>query len=275
MGRVDGKVALVTGAARGQGRNHAVRLAESGADVIVLDACMDLPTVPYALGSADELAETALLVEQAGRRVFSAKADVRDYAGFAAAVDAGVSELGRLDIVVANAGILSVGAPLDEAKWREMIDVNLTGVWITTATTTPHIIAGGRGGAIVLISSIAGLKGIQNFAHYVAAKHGVVGLMRTLSNELAPHRIRVNTIHPTNVDTPMIMNDALLRVFVPGVDEPSEDQFRSAAASMNAIDVPWIEMDDVSNALLFLVSDEARYVTGVTLPIDAGYTSKA
>jgi (+)-trans-carveol dehydrogenase len=271
-GRVDGKVALITGAARGQGRSHAVRLAEEGADIIAIDACSDLDTVDYPLASADDLATTAKLVEAAGRRAVTLQADVRDLAGLTAAVDRGVAELGRLDIVVANAGILSNGPAheLSEDAWQQMIDVNLSGVWRTCRAAIPHLIAGGRGGSIVLVSSVAGLRSYAGVAHYVAAKHGVVGLMKTLAQELAEHRIRVNTVNPTQVDTDMIQNDSMYRLFCPDLEHPTRQDFAAASAATILLPIDWVEPIDVSQAVLFLASDEARYITGIALPVDGG-----
>lgn len=271
-GRVEGKVALVTGAARGQGRSHAVRLAEEGADIIALDICAQVDSVPYKLASPSELDETAHLVKSAGRRVYTEIVDVRDAAALTAAINAGVAELGRLDIVSANAGILSVGASfeLTEEQWGDMIDINLSGVWRTTKAAIPHIIGGGNGGSIVLTSSIAGLKGQPGIGHYVAAKHGVVGLMKTLALELGPLGIRVNSVHPTQVDTDMIMNEATYQIFLPDDPEPNREKFAGPSAAMNVLPIPWIESKDVSNAIVFLASDDARYITGVALPIDAG-----
>ncbi|MBL7498830.1 mycofactocin-coupled SDR family oxidoreductase [Frankia sp. CNm7] len=275
-GRVAGKVALITGAARGQGRAHAVRLASEGADIIALDACAPMSTVPYRLAGEAELAETAALVEALGQRVVARRADVRDLAAVTAAVDEGVAELGRLDIVVANAGV-NTPAPMVEMTeqiWLEIIDVDLNGVWRTCRAAIPHVIAGGRGGAIILTSSAAGLKAYANIAHYTAAKHGVVGLMKTLAQELAPHRIRVTTVNPTQVDTPMIMNEPMYRLFCPEVDNPTRADFAPVSRAMNALPIPWVEPEDVSNAVLFLASDEARYITGVALPVDAGVLVK-
>jgi SDR family mycofactocin-dependent oxidoreductase len=271
-GRVDGKVALITGAARGQGRSHAVRLAEEGADIIAIDVCSDLDTVDYPLASADDLATTAKLVEAAGRRAVTLQADVRDLAGLTAAVDRGVAELGRLDIVVANAGILSNGPAheLSEDAWQQMIDVNLSGVWRTCRAAIPHLIAGGRGGSIVLVSSVAGLRSYAGVAHYVAAKHGVVGLMKTLAQELAEHRIRVNTVNPTQVDTDMIQNDSMYRLFCPDLEHPTRQDFAAASAATILLPIDWVEPIDVSQAVLFLASDEARYITGIALPVDGG-----
>jgi (+)-trans-carveol dehydrogenase len=272
-GRVAGKVAFITGAARGQGRSHAVRLAQEGADIIAVDNCADVPGLPYPGATEADLAQTVRDVEALDRRIVAVRADVRDYAALAAAVDDGVAQLGRLDIVSANAGIGSQpyqAWDLAESTWQDMIDINLTGVWHTAKAAVPHLKAGGRGGAIVLTSSAAGLKGYGHIAHYVSAKHGVVGLMRTLAVELAPDLIRVNSIHPTQVDTAMIQNEPTWRLFRPDLEHPGRDDFVPASQAMNLLPIPWVEPVDISNALLFLASDEARYITGVALPVDAG-----
>ena len=273
-GRMEGKVAFITGAARGQGRSHAIRLAEEGADIIAVDICQNIDTVTpyYPLATEEELAETVAAVEALDRRIVAKKADVRDLDGLQAAFDAGVAELGRVDTVVANAGIATYGLAweLSGEQWKDMIDVNLTGVFHTAKVAIPSMIEAGRGGSIMFTSSIGGLKGIQHVAHYVAAKHGIVGLMRTLANELGPHSIRVNTIHPTNVDTIMIQNPGTYAMFSPGDPEPSQEKAMPGFMSLNTLPVPWIEALDISNAVLFLASDEGRYITGVTLPVDAG-----
>ena len=271
MGRVEGKVALITGAARGQGRAHALRLAEEGADIIAIDACTSFASVPYAGATEADLAETAKQVEDRDRRIVTQRADVRDLAGLQAAVAAGLSEFGRLDIVCANAGIASFGPAweLTEESWQEMIDVNLTGVWKTVKATVPAMIEQGSGGSVVLTSSIAGLVAFPNLAHYTSAKHGVTGLMRTLAVELAPHHIRVNSIHPTTVDTDMVQNSAMYALFMGNPNAAREDAAVGMTA-LNALKVPWVETVDISNALLWLASDEARYVTGTTQVIDAG-----
>ena len=276
MGRVEGKVALITGAARGQGRAHALRLAEEGADIIAIDVCRQVETVPYEMATPEDLADTAKLVEDFDRRIVVREADVRDTSALAEAVRVGVAELGRLDIVVANAGIATVGSALelDEDTWQTMIDVNLTGVWKTIKAAVPAIIAGGRGGSVVLTSSAAGLRGTPNLAHYVAAKHGVVGLMRTLAHELAPYMIRVNTVNPTAVDTPMVMNDMFYGLVRPDLERPGPDDVAEAFVGLNILPVPWVETIDISNAVLWLASDEARFITGVTLPVDAGFCEK-
>lgn len=273
-GRLEGKVAFITGAARGQGRNHALRMAQEGADIIAVDICEDIDTVTpfYNLATEAELEETAKLVKDTGRRVVARKADVRDVDALQAAFDEGVAELGRVDAVVANAGIASYGKAweLSAQQWKDMIDVNLTGVYHTAKVAIPKLIEQDSGGSITFTSSIGGLKGIQHVAHYVSAKHGIVGLMRTLANELGPHRVRVNTIHPTNVDTIMIQNPGTYGMFSPGDPEPSQEKAMPGFMSLNTLPIPWVEVDDISNALLFLASDDARYVTGVTLPVDAG-----
>jgi SDR family mycofactocin-dependent oxidoreductase len=271
-GRVEGKVAFITGAARGQGRSHAIRLAQEGADIIAVDLCGQVDSVPYPMATPEDLAETVQQVEALDRRIVAAQADVRDSGALTAALDAGVAQLGRLDIVSANAGIASIGRldELTEQSWGDMIDINLSGVWRTAKAAIPHLIAGGRGGSIILTSSAAGLTGAQNIGHYVSAKHGVVGLMRSLALELAPHSIRVNSLHPTFVDTDMIRNEATYRLFRPDLESPTADDVRAAFTTVNTLPVPWVEAVDVSNALLFLASDEARYITGVPLPVDAG-----
>jgi SDR family mycofactocin-dependent oxidoreductase len=273
-GRMQGKVAFITGAARGQGRAHALRLAEEGADIVAVDICADIDTVTpyYPLATEEELAETVRQVEALDRRIVARKADVRDLTGLQAAFDEGLAEFGHVDTVVANAGIATYGRAweLSAEQWKDMIDVNLTGVFHTAKVAIPSMIEAGRGGSILFTSSIGGLKGIQNVAHYVACKHGIVGLMRTLANELGPHSIRVNTIHPTNVDTIMIQNPGTWAMFSPGDPEPSQEKAMPGFMSLNTLPVPWIEAVDISNAVLFLASDEARYVTGVTFPVDAG-----
>ncbi|WP_341267895.1 mycofactocin-coupled SDR family oxidoreductase [Gordonia malaquae] len=275
-GRLEGKVALITGAARGIGRAQAVRFAQEGADVIGIDLCGPVDTVSIPHATREDLAATAAAVRAEGRRFVEDVVDVRDGAALRAAVDAGVAELGGLDTVCATAGITSRGmtSEMTEDQWRTMIDVNLTGVWQTTKAAVPHLITRGSG-SITLISSIAGLRGLYGVGHYVAAKHGVVGLMRSLAQETAEYGIRVNTVHPTNVNTPMIRNDVVARGFRPDLDRsPTEEEFAASARTMNMLDIPWIEPVDVANACLFLASDEARYITAVTLPVDAGSTQR-
>jgi (+)-trans-carveol dehydrogenase len=272
-GRVEGKVAFITGAARGQGRSNALRLAEEGAAVIAIDICETVQGTPYAGSSPADLAETVSLVEKAGGTIRAAIADVRDVEALRESLDRYVGELGRLDIVNANAGILLPSRPsteLSERAWQDMIDINLTGAWHTAKVAIPHLLDGRRGGSITLTGSTAALQGYPNIAHYVAAKHGLVGLMRSLALELAPHSIRVNSIHPTQVNTAMTINPSTFRVFRPDLRDPQIEDFIPASQAMHALPTPWVEPIDVSNALLFLSSDEARYITGVALPVDAG-----
>lgn len=278
-GRVEGKVAFITGIARGQGRSHAIRLAQEGADIIGIDLCETVPSIAryYDGATADDLAETVRQVEALDRRIIATKADVRDFDALKAAVDDGVAQLGRLDIVSANAGVFAFGDKTHEvtdADWQDVIDINQTGVWHTAKAVIPQLIEQGTGGSIVLTSSTAGLKGTPNVAAYTAAKHAVVGIMRTLALELAPYRIRVNTVHPTGVATAMILNEATWRLFMPDVAHPTREQAAEVFRTTNALPVPWVEPIDISNAVLFLASDEARYVTGTELKVDAGYTVK-
>ncbi|WP_026909819.1 mycofactocin-coupled SDR family oxidoreductase [Patulibacter minatonensis] len=276
MGRLTGKVALVTGAARGQGRAHALRLAEEGADVIATDLCGQVDTVPYAMGTQADLDETAEQVEAVDRRIVTAAADVRDLAAMQAAVERGVDELGPIDIVVANAGIFSPAMVIDmEARqWQDMIDINLTGVFNTVRATAPGMVGRDAGGSIVLISSTAGIKGFPMLAHYTAAKHGVVGLMKALAGELGPHRIRVNSIHPSSVNTDMIHNSAMYGMFMPENEHPTPEDFGELFRTTHLLPEPWVQPRDISDAVLFLASDEAKFITGQQLKVDLGYCEK-
>jgi SDR family mycofactocin-dependent oxidoreductase len=269
-GRLEGKVAFITGAARGQGRSHAVRLAQEGADIIAVDICRQIETVPYPMATPEDLDQTVKEVEALDRRIFARQADVRDEAGLTAAFEAGVAELGPVDIVLANAGIAPMSMHETRDAWQDVIDVNLTGVFNTVEIAIPSMIEREAGGAIVLTSSTAGINGIGGPSRgglgYTAAKHGVVGLMRSYANNLAPHRIRVNTVHPTGVRTPMVVNDAMQEFLA---QDPSLSD-----AMANALPVDMVEPVDISNAILWLVSDDARYVTGITVPVDAGFTNK-
>jgi SDR family mycofactocin-dependent oxidoreductase len=273
-GRVEGKVAFITGAARGQGRSHAVRLAQEGADIIAVDVCKRISSnddIPAP--TSDDLAETADLVKGLNRRIVTAEVDVRDYDALKAAADSGVEQLGRLDIIVANAGIGNGGQTLDhvsESDWTDMIDVNLSGVWKSVKAAVPHLISAGRGGSIILTSSVGGLKAYAHTGHYIAAKHGVVGLMRTFAVELGHHSIRVNSVHPTNVNTPLFMNEGTMRLFRPDLENPGPDDMAVVAQMMHVLPIGWVEPVDISNAVLFLASDEARYVTGLTMTVDGG-----
>ena len=274
-GRVEGKVAFITGAARGQGRAHAVRLAQEGADIIAIDICKPIAGFLMPPSTPEDLAKTADLVKGHNRRIVTAEIDVRDYQALKAAVDSAVQQLGRLDVIVANAGISHAGDTLDKTSasdWQDMIDVNLSGVWKTVKAGVPHILAGGRGGSIVLTSSVSGLKAniFPHLGHYVAAKHGVVGLMRTFAVELGQHMIRVNSVHPTHVNTPMVMNEGSYKMVRPDLENPGPDDVAPFFQMSHTLPIPWVEPEDISNAVLFFASDESRYITGVTLPIDAG-----
>lgn len=273
MGRLEGKVVFITGAARGQGRAHAVTMAREGADIIAVDICEQIDEVPYKLGTRAELDDTARMVEDLGRKIVAAKADVRDPAALRDAVEKGVAELGRLDVIVANAGIAPQSLHEDDpAKvYQTTIDVNLTGVRNTIHAAVDKIIDGGNGGAIVITSSTQGLTGRGGSGGgaadgYVASKHGVVGLMRSWAHWLAPHMIRVNTIHPTGVGTPMVMNETMQEYITAKPDVVD--------AMQNLMPVEMIEPEDLSNAILFLASDEGRYISGVTLPVDAGFCAR-
>jgi SDR family mycofactocin-dependent oxidoreductase len=275
MGRVEGKIALVTGAARGQGRSHALKLAEEGADIIALDICADLPTIPYPLATEDDLLETAAGIERLDRRVVSAKVDVRDAESLTRMVTNAVAELGGLDIVSVNAGICAYGPALDltSEDWKEMLDVNLTGAFNTAKATIPHILTQGQGGSVIFTASIGGLEAIANIAHYNASKFGVVGLAKTLALELGGQGVRVNAVCPGNVDSPMMQNHATMKLFFPDLENPGRADAEapdSVVRQGNTIPVPYVDVVDISNAVLYLASDEARYVTGTTLVVDAG-----
>ncbi|PHV67330.1 mycofactocin-coupled SDR family oxidoreductase [Williamsia muralis] len=272
MGKLEGKVAFITGAARGQGRSHAIRLAQEGADIIAVDTAKQVATVPYDTATAADLEQTVKDVEALDRRIVASEVDVRDLAALKKAADDGVAQLGRLDIVIANAGINSMAPALemDEEMWQTMIDINLTGVWKSIRAAAPHIVAGGRGGSIVITSSLASISVNENIAHYSAAKSGLVGLMSVLAKELGPQSIRVNSIHPTTVATPMILNEATYKLFRPDLENPTRADFDEAASEMNRLPVPMVEPVDISEAVLYLVSDSGRYVTGTTHVVDAG-----
>lgn len=278
-GRVEGKVAFITGAARGQGRAHAVRLAEEGADIIALDLAAEVPSMGYPMGTPEELAETVALVQATGRRIVSRRADVRDRDAVQSVVDDGVAALGRLDIVCANAGISPPARAvwrIPEDEWRDVIEINLTGVWNTVSVAVPHMLSLGNGGSIVLVSSGAGLKGVPHLGAYSAAKAAVVSLAKSLSNELASRGIRVNALAPGTVDTPMVTaNTQQFRLFRPDLDDPTLEDCVEGFRAMMPMGEPWVEPVDVANALLFLASDEARYITGIVLPVDQGSLNRA
>jgi SDR family mycofactocin-dependent oxidoreductase len=251
-----------------------VRLAQEGADIIAVDVCRPVSSNSVIPASTpDDLAQTANLIKGLDRPIVTAEVDVRDFEALKAAVAGGVEQLGGLDIIVANAGIGNGGETLDktsEQDWDDMIGVNLTGVWKTVKAGVPHLLSGGRGGSIILTSSVGGLKAYPNTGHYIAAKHGVVGLMRTFAIELGQHSIRVNSVHPTNVNTPMFMNDGTMKLFRPDLENPGPDDMAVVAKLMHVLPVGWVEPVDISNAVLFLASDESRYVTGLPVTVDAG-----
>jgi SDR family mycofactocin-dependent oxidoreductase len=271
VGKLDGKVAFITGAARGQGRSHAVRLAEEGADIIAVDICSQLDSVRYPMGTAEELEQTVREVEKLDRRIFAREADVREVSQLRRAFDEGVAELGPVDIVLANAGIGAGGSMVaEEQEWDEVLSVNLTGVWNTGRVAIPSMVERGQGGSIVLTSSTGGLMGVgiptAGFLGYTAAKHGVIGLMRSWANYLAPHSIRVNSVAPTAVRTPMAADGDLQAIMAHAPE--------LARALSNAMPVDLVEPLDVSNAIAWLVSDDARYITGTVVPVDAGQLNK-
>ncbi|MDE3206241.1 MAG: mycofactocin-coupled SDR family oxidoreductase [Acidobacteriota bacterium] len=264
MGRLEGKVAFITGAARGQGRSHAVRLAAEGADIVGIDICRQL-VKGYPGSTPEDLAETVALVEKQGGSMLALEADVRDFEEVRSSVTQGLERFGRLDAVVANAGIFSFGRmwEITLEQWRDVIDVNLTGVFHTIKAVVPPMIEQGEGGSIVLISSVSGLKGTPFTGAYTAAKHGVTGLCRTLANELGEHRIRVNSIHPASVPTPMISDPALFDLIL-------EHSDTLAPIYMNTLPYTDMPAEYVSHMVAYLVSDESRYMTGAQVPIDFG-----
>lgn len=270
--RFDHKVVFITGVARGQGREHALRFAAEGARIIGVDLCEDLPETLYPMATPDDLAETVRQVESSGGEMVARTADVRDLPSLREAFVEGFDRFGRIDIVVANAGIYTP-TPVQFAtseQWSETIDINLTGVFNTVKVAVRRMIEQREGGAIAITSSIAGLKGMYGTAAYNASKHGVVGFMRSIALELAPHRIRVNTVHPTSVDTPMINNDVFPSLVRSDLESPNMEDVADFLRPQQPLNIPWVEASDISDAVLWLCSDEARYVTGVTLPIDGG-----
>jgi SDR family mycofactocin-dependent oxidoreductase len=270
MGKLDGKVAVITGGGRGQGRSHAVRLAGEGADIVICDITEQVPSVPFATGQTGDMEQTVAEVEKLDRRCVAIEADVRSTADMQRLADTAMKEFGRIDFLLANAGILSLSDntwELTDEQWDDMIDINLTGVFKACRAVVPHIRAGGNGGSIIITSSIAGLRGVAGCTHYTAAKHGIVGLMKTLARELAPEMIRVNTLHPTGVDSPMSNND----YFPQWLDEHEE---LGNAMRFNLMPVDSMPMADVSAVVAFLCSDDAKWITGSTVQVDAGFMLK-
>jgi len=271
-GRLDGQVVFITGAARGQGRADAVLLASEGASVIGVDVVEQVATIPYPTATGADMDETVRLVEAAGGSMAAFEADVRDLTALTHAVESGVAQFGRLDAVVANAGVCSTCPTLElsEESWSTVIDINLTGVWKTLKASVPAILESGRGGSVVIISSLAAMKASESTAHYTASKTGQVGLMRVLAKELAPQKVRVNSIHPTTVMTEMVLNDSIYRLFRPDLESPTREDFEEASRDINALPVAGIDSIDVANAVLYLIADSGRYVTGSTMVVDAG-----
>ena len=271
MGKLDGKVAIITGGARGQGRSHAVTLAREGADIVICDIASQIDTVPYPMATSADMEETVRLVEDLDRRCVAVQADVRDGAQMQAVAERAMSEFGRIDILLANAGISSTSTVVDmtDEQWRDMIDTNLTGVFNSIRAVLPHMIER-RSGRIVATASMAGRVGMPNIAHYVAAKWGVIGLVKSVAMEVAQYGITVNAVCPTTVNTPMIHNDATYKLFRPDLENPTADDALAAFSSLNVLPIPWVEPEDISNAILFLISDDARYITGTAVEVAAG-----
>jgi len=273
MTNLDGAVAFISGAARGQGRSHAIRLARAGARIIAFDICQDIPEVVYPLASEDDLAYTAELVENEGGEIVTSIADVRDLEQVQAALEAGISRFGRVDIGLANAGILGNMGPTWQdtpESMKAVLDVNVVGVWNVIRAVAPVMIEQAEPAAIVLTASGAGIKGIPNVGSYVASKHAVIGLMKTSAKELAPHGIRVNAVLPGTANTPMVQNEPMMRLHCPDIAEPTAADFAQRSSVGNPFGIPWVEAEDVSEAVLWLVSPEARYITGASVPVDGG-----
>lgn len=271
MGRFDGKVALITGAARGQGRSHAIALASEGAQIIACDINKQIETVPYAMATPADMNETIKLVEEQDQRILFREADVRDRSAMQEVIAEGIAEFGHIDIIAANAGIADTVSAVDmtQEAWDDQIGTNLTGVWNSIQPALKPMIERGQGGSIIITSSLYGVSAPPaNLAHYVAAKHGVVGLMRALANELAEHSIRVNTVNPTYVHTDMVENDAFYSAFNP--DAPTKENFLATLRELNSLPFSWMDPSDITAAVLYLASDGARYVTGHTLMVDGG-----
>jgi len=276
-GRLQGKVAFISGAARGQGRAHAVRMAEEGADIIAFDAAGPVPSQGAPAASVADLDETVRQVEKLDRRIVAHRADASDLDAVIAVLNQGLTEFGRIDIVVANAGVQGNPAPIAQTsaeEWQAVLATNLTGVFNTVRAAVPHLIEGGRGGSISLVSSSIALRAQPGLGPYGSSKTGVIGLMRALALELGEHSIRVNSIHPTTVNTPMLLNDINFRLFRPDLENPQLEDVVPVYRTLNVLPVPWVEAEDIANAVIFLASDEGRYITGVALPVDAGYALK-
>lgn len=274
MGRFDDKVVFITGGAKGQGRSHALAFAREGADIVVCDIARQLSTIPHTMGSQDDLDETAREVEKLDQRCLTITSDVRNTGEINAAAERAVSELGRVDVLVANAGVLSLTpvAEMTDEQWDEVVGTDLTGVFKAMRAVIPHMVARGSG-RIIATASMAGRTGLPTVAHYCAAKWGVIGLVKSVAREVAANGVTVNAVCPTNVDTDMIHNAPFYSLFAPDMQNPSREDVVPGFQSLNAIPVPWIETIDISNAMLFLASDEARYITGEALHVSAGWNA--
>jgi len=271
-GLFNGKVVAITGAARGQGRSHAVRFAEEGADIIAIDICQDIEGIPYGLATEEDLEETVRAASVHGTRVLSAVADVRDPAAIQEAIDQSAKALGALDIVSVNAGIAPAFVPasdIGDDLWNAVIAVNLTGAFYTARAAVPHLRSRG-GGSIIFTASVAGVQGMANLGAYVASKHGVVGLMKTMAIELGAENIRVNAVLPTSVPTPMLLNEATYELMRPDLEDPKLEDILDVLKTIQVLPIPYVESQDVTNAIVFLASDAARTVTGVAFPVDGG-----
>lgn len=277
MGQLDGQVAFISGLARGQGRSHALTLAREGADIIGFDLCGDIASTTYPGTTPADLDETERLIKETGRRVVVSQADVRDYAQVEAAFQRGLEQLGRVDIIIPNAGICAGGKTweITTDAWRETLDINLTGAWHVVKAAVPTLISQNQGGSVVFIGSTEALKGAENMSSYAASKHGITGLMTCLARELGQYNIRVNSVNPTCVDTNMIQNPYVWGLFAPEMDNPTRDDVEDRFAGTHILPVPWMEPIDVSRSILYLVGESGRYITASTLTIDAGFIVKS
>ncbi|MCZ4589257.1 MULTISPECIES: mycofactocin-coupled SDR family oxidoreductase [Rhodococcus] len=277
MTRLDGKIAFITGAARGQGRTHAVRLAQEGADIVAVDLCRQQANLDYTSGTPEDLEETVRLVEKEGRRIIARAADVRDQASLDVVVEEALREFGGIDILVSNAGISNQGSVvgLTDQQWEDILGTNLVGAWHSCRAVLPSMIERGAGGSVIFVSSTVGLRGAPGQAHYSASKHGMQGLMLSLANEVGQHNIRVNSVNPGAVNTEMAINESLLKMFLPDIENPTPADAADLFSNLTLLPIPWVEPEDVSNAVLWLASDEARFVTGAAIPVDGGQLARA
>ncbi|QSE85922.1 mycofactocin-coupled SDR family oxidoreductase [Rhodococcus koreensis] len=277
MTRLDGKIAFITGAARGQGRTHAVRLAQEGADIVAVDLCRQQANLDYTSGTPEDLEETVRLVEKEGRRIIARAADVRDQASLDVVVEEALREFGGIDILVSNAGISNQGSvvELTDQQWEGILGTNLVGAWHSCRAVLPSMIERGAGGSVIFVSSTVGLRGAPGQAHYSASKHGMQGLMLSLANEVGLHNIRVNSVNPGAVNTEMAINESLLKMFLPDIENPTPADAADLFSNLTLLPIPWVEPEDVSNAVLWLASDEARFVTGAAIPVDGGQLARA